>query len=579
MINVQLALAQIPNGKLNYKVSISPNQINWQQFGNFSLPDKLIAIWGFGNPRFSNEKGFPTDALSHGWTHTDSPNLTGSSRLPMAKISGFRMVEQMLNCCVVNDLIKEGKPEAQYFNTEKPNLEAISPKLAQEAGAKAYYHAWGEYDPDKKSNAPRNSFIILDQELDWRASSATRGKVMANLIKGMHSVKGNNPLITCYYGNPVSRFIGSFNQAAYDGSAIDEEHKFSPYYSESEKASFKINTGVLNETFKEYVNYFAIDPYFKVPYPKNETLYRKNADGSYFLNNGKRVWRITSYQEIIDGSPTNVYATPQAGTEDWYHGFYLPESWFAVRQFYNLYDRIVYNRYALRNFLKIGEDLSQIDESNIRLMTLLRDETEPTFFSLTTEKRQLSANIGEFFIGCTFGTGIRAYYTWTTYGNRTHPSQRNDYSARTYGEDYYVMGEKPQKRYWGFFEGLTAGLKFISEAHQKYQFFDGNEKIILATEPNNTTHEIILCGQIRENKLFIFAKAPYFDKEDKTTISISNRINSDIQQIELIGRENLWQMITLPAGKYAPSDIKFEYKDELGNIHKVTGDLQRHFIR
>lgn len=576
LFSIGFLIAQTPSGKLKYTVSTRPNNINWGQFGDFALPNTLTAIWGFGNPRFSNEKGSPTDALAHGWTHTDSPNLTGSSKLPMSRISGFRVVEDMMNCCVVPELIDEGKRDANNLRNGGGNLSAVSPKLAQEAGAKAYYHAWGEYDPDIRENAPRNSFIILNQELEWGGNVVTRGRVMANLIKGIHSVKGNNPLTVCYYGNPVSKYTGSYNQAAYNGTSPDQEHNFAPFYNEAEKASFKTHTGVLNTTFNEFPNYFTVDPYFKVPYPKTESLYRKNPDGSYFTNRGNRVWRNTNFSETIDGIPTNFYAIPQGGTEAWYNGFYLPESWFAVRQFYNMYDRIVYNRYAVRNFAGLGEDLSQLDNSNIKLMTMLRDETEPTFFSLTTEKRQLTANIGEFFIGCTFGTGVRAYYTWTGYGNRTHPNQQNQYSARRYGDDYFVMGESTQKRYWGFYEGLTAGLKFISDANKNHQFFDGNEKIILATEPSNTNHEIIMCGQLRGNKLFIFAKAPYFDVEDRTTIRITNTLNRNIQKFDLIGRENAWQIIILPEGKYSPADIRFEYKDELGKIHRVTGDLLKH---
>lgn len=572
-----------PNGKLQYSVSTSPNIINWSQYPNFTLPSSMRAVYGWGAPMYSNETGIPTDALAKGWSITDGADAVSSALLPLGKAIKWLHVEKSMNDDVSQELMHEGLSEGRYFRYSSINLNAISNATAYRAGQLFYYKCWGAYDPAVLGNGVRIGNVFMNQEEDtWsQFGNATRGRVTAQIIKGMHSQKETRPLTVSVYGAMLSNYYGSFNQAYISGQIGYSELAISPYYNDTEIANFKKHSGFLNSTFNatDTPNTFAgVSLYFKVPYPTDEPLYDINpSTGAYVMVNGKRKWRSTNYTTNVFGESVNIYATPQDGAVAYYPAGWIVESAFAVRQMYIWYDQLVFNRYALRDYYAASNDLSNLDNFDVKLEAIQRDETEGTFYSLTQKSRPLNAQVAEFFVGVCYGTGIRAHHIWTDYSPRTHPSQNLPSAAKPYGQNYYSIasGTSIPKR-WGFFEAETAALKYITDINTQYQFFDGTEKVVLGTQVADKTHEIILCGALRGNKLWLFATAPYFDKTDKTNVTVTNSMNSSTYTFEVKGRENSWQVIELPAGSYTTGNIRFQYLDELGTTHKVTGNLNSH---
>lgn len=571
-----------PNGKLQYQLSNTVNQINWNQFPKFSLPSGFRAVYGWGAPLYSNETSTPTDALAHGWSITDGASAVSSALLPMSRAINWVHVEKTLSDVVSQQLINEGKPDGKYFTYSYMNLPAITDDLAYRAGQLFYYHCWGGYDPATNTYVPRIGNVFLNQEEDsWsKFGNVQRGRITAKLLKGMHSQKETRPLTTTVYGAMLSTYYGSFNAAYISGTIPFSENAISPYYTDAEIANFKKHTGFLNTGFNNTDTpntYAAVSQYFKVPYPTDESLYDRYADGSYYMVNGKRKWKTTHYTTNVFGESINIYATPQDGAIAYYPSGWIVESAYAVRQFYVWYDQLVFNRYALRDYYGASTDLSNLDNFDVKLEAVQRDETEGTFFSLTQKSRPLNAQVAEFFVGVCFGTGLRAHHIWTDYAARTHPSQNLPTAVVPYGQNYYTIATTSSiPKRWGFFEAETAALKYITDIHTAHQVFDGTEKVVLATQVADKTHEIILCGALRGNKLWLFAIAPYFDKTDKTTVTVSNSVNNFTYSFEVKGRENSWQVITLPAASYTTGNIRFQYNDELGVTHKVTGNLNTH---
>lgn len=571
-----------PSGKLQYSLTTVPNQLNWAQFPTFSLPTGLRAVYGWGAPMYSNETGAPTDALAHGWSVTDGADAVSSAILPMSRTIKWMHVEKTLSDNVSNDLVNEGKLDGKYFALRQINLPAISDATAYRGGQLFYYHAWGAYDPLDNTSKGRIGNVFLNQEEDsWsQFGNAQRGRITAQIIKGMHSQKETRPLTVTVYGASLSNYYGSFNQAYTSSTVPYGELAISPYYTDTEIANFKKHTGFLNSTFNATDTpntYAGVSLYFKVPYPTDESLYDQNADGSYVMVNGKRKWRSTNYTTNVFGETVNIYATPQDGAVGYYPSGYIVESAFAVRQMYIWYDQLVFNRYALRDYYAASNDLSNLDNFDVKLEGIQRDETEGTFYSLTQKSRPLNAQVAEFFVGVLYGTGLRNHHIWTDYSPRTHPSQGLPSAIKPYGQNYYSIssGTAIPKR-WGFFEAETAALKYITDLNTQHQFFDGTEKVILATQVADKTHEIIMCGGLRGNKMWLFAMAPYFNKTDKTTVTVTNSLNSFSYTFEVTGRSNSWQTITLPAGVYTTGNLRFRYVDELGIEHKVTGNLNSH---
>ncbi|GAB3518649.1 hypothetical protein [Emticicia fontis] len=564
-----------PTESQSYLISQVPNQINWSQFGNFQNTFGQ-AVYGYGNPRFSNETGPSGDALAHGWTHTDGVGLNTIAQVPINKASKFMDCNAVFDNQIVPELIAAGKADAAGMSTKTENLTSVSDATAFEAGKKLYYSSWGAWVPETNSYGVRIGVPFWNEEM-WQGRWEEKGRLMKQIILGAKdraTAEGKffEPIL---YGYLFNSCLGSFTLN--NASIPFGEKRFFPYHSSAEIATFK-NASV-NVT--PYLGIAGIQhglfSYEKVPFPMYESLYKKDSDGKYVMSGGRRVWRDTDFTEKQNGQTINFYASPKDAREYYYENDYLPEVWYATIQPYALYSHLVFARMGLKKFNNGNYDISTPDNFTNKLCHIIRDETEGTFFSMTKISRPISQYMAEFQVYLTYLIGVKSMYVWTDYGPRAGLNEPGGYPVKPYGQDYNLFKDgqiQPVPRYWGTFESYTASLKYLQDIHNKYNVFSGSEKYWQATAPSDQTNQVLLFGVLSGKNLVVFGTDPRLDKDEEIVVNMSLSNQSGFNKtFKIKGRQHFVNAFELPAGTYTTDNIRLQYNDLYGVQHKHTGNL------
>lgn len=565
----------VPSEPQDYLISTTPNVINWGQFGNFQLTFGE-AHYGFGTPRFLNETGSPSDPLSHGWTHSDAVGLNTIAELPPAKAMKFITLNQTIDNALVSELLDEGKFDAVGLRTSTENLGSVTNATAYLAGRKLYYHIWGAWDPQRGDYNARIGMPMIDEEV-WHGSFENRGRIMNQMIAGMKAEASGvgKTVKPVMYGYLFNNCIGSF--ISNNGNIPFSEQRFFPNHSDTEIESFKNPNAHVSQYLNQTGIQHGLFPYFKVPYPMTESLYKKDAQGNYVIVNGKRVWRDTDYTETQYNQTVNFYASPK--DVDYYTGNeYLPESWYAAIQPFALYSHYVFGRMGFNKFYNNNYNITNRDDFASELVAIVRDETEGTYFSMTNKSRPISPYLAEFQVYLPYLLGIRNFEVWTDYGPRSALSEPGAYPVRPYGQNYKrlrngVILDEP--RYWGTYEVYTACLKYLQDIQNKYNIFSGTEKYWQATAPSDKTNQVLLFGVLSGNNLVVFGTDFRLDKTDEITVNFTlSNVSGYNTTFKIKGRKHFINVIQLPAGSYTTDNLRFQYNDLYGSMHKHTGNLQ-----
>lgn len=562
-----------PPESQSYIISQVPNQINWGQFGNFKITFGE-AMWGAGAPRFSNETGVPSDAMAHGWTHTDGVGLNTIAQVPMNKALKFVIVNRALEDLIIDKLVKAGHTDAVGLSTKTESLATVKETTAFEAGKQMYESSWGAWVPEKNDYGVRIGVPFWNEEM-WTGEWKEKGRIMKHMILGAKNkaaAEGNyfEPVL---YGYLFNNCLGSFT--ANNALLPWGEKRFFPYHEPFEIANFK-NPSVNVTPYLDIPGLqHGLFSYQKVPYPMYESLYKKDASGKYLMSGGRRVWRDTDFTETQNGEKVNFYASPKDAKEYYFEDHYLPEVWYSTIQPYALYSHLVFARMGMKKFNNDHYDITTPDNFTNKLCHIIRDETEGTFFSMTKLSRPLSSYISEFQVYMTYLVGVKSLYVWTDYGLRSGINEPGPFKARPYGQDYPMDDPVPlQPRYWGAYESYTAALKYLQDIQNKYSIFSGSEKYWQATTPSDQTNQVLLFGVVSGKNLVVFGTEPRLDKGEEIVVNLTLKNQSTFQKtFKIKGKEHFINVFELPENITNTDEIRFQYNDMYGGQHKHTGNL------
>lgn len=318
-------------------LTLSPEETkkNWVSWENFqgketSLPKGYDAVLGFGSPIYSNDPASSDGihlALKIGYTH--ACNLTAFpkawNRYKEENIYLFTQPFQLIENAAKRliSLINGGA-----FSTEYPSnvytsggiwgdlerltnggidYRGITQLGAEKLGEYVFYERASSLDPatanlsNKSYNINNNKawYMLDDEQIPYALGGIGKMAFLAGINKGMKTVAPNVKPV--WYAVPMSFFF-QINQKAENitNSAIQNE----------------ILNGSLDYNysgFKDYGFWFDSGVYVKVPTITSHNKYVKNADGSFVISSGKRVWNKQNFTETIYGEETLFLGEPDDG--------------------------------------------------------------------------------------------------------------------------------------------------------------------------------------------------------------------------------------------------------------------------
>ena len=310
------------------------NWVSWENFQNkqISLPAGYDAVLGFGSPIYSNDPASADGAhlaLKIGYTH--ACNLTAYpkawNRYKEENIYLFTQPFQLIQNAAKRliSLINGGAFSSEYpsnvytsggiwgdlgklaFPNDGTDYSGITQVGAEKLGEYVFYERASSLDPatanlpNKAYNINNNkSWIMLDDEqIPYTLGGIGKMSFLAGINKGMKVVAPN--LKNAWYAVPMSFFF-QVNQKPENitNNAIQNE----------------ILNGVLDYNrsgFKDYGFWFDSGVYVKVPTITSHNKYVKNANGSFIISGGKRVWNKENFTETIYGEETLFLGEPDEG--------------------------------------------------------------------------------------------------------------------------------------------------------------------------------------------------------------------------------------------------------------------------
>lgn len=559
----------------SFVITTEANKINWLQFGNFQNTFGT-AQYGSGAPRFSDEKGLPNDPLARGWTHIADVGTNTKAQVPVEKAINMLDINIVLDMQIVTELIDAGMEDAVGLLTWGQSLGAVSSTTAYEAGRKLYYSGWGAWNPDTQGYSFRNGIITL-LENKWTGSAEQKGRLMERIVAGM---KAEALSLGNYFLPQI--FNSQFNSC--DGELVSgsnnipfSEMRFFPNHSAAEKASFQ-NAKPIIQSVLSQPNIQVIDNFnFRVPFPMSETFYKKDNSGNYIVSAGKRVFRDTDFSEIQYGKSVNFYAKPK--DVSYYSGTnYLPEAWYATVQPFALYSHLIYSRQGLNKYFNSNINITGKDNFSASLVATFQEQTEPSYFAMSTESRPLSQYLAELQVYATYLLGIKNFQIMTKNGRRSAVNEPNGFTVRKYGEDYLYMKNNVmvnEPRHWGTYEVYTNTIKFLQNIQNTYNIFSGTEQYFQCAQPSDATNQAMIFGVISGNNLLIFGTDSRLDKGEQISVSLTlSNQTGFAKTFNIKGREHYINVFQLPAGTYTTDNIRVQYNDLYGAMHKHTGNLQ-----
>lgn len=565
----------IPPEPQAFLLTTESNKINWSQFGNFQNTFGT-AMYGSGAPRFSDEKGVPNDPLSHGWTHISDVGTNTKALIPVEKSIYELDVNTALDMQIVTELIDAGMTDAVGLRTWTESLGAVASTTAYEAGKKLYYAGWGAWNPDTQGYSFRNGIITLVEQ-QWKGSAEQRGRIMERIIAGMkaEAVAISNSLIPQVFNSQFNSCDGELVSGA--NNIPFSEMRFFPNHSATEKLNFEspkpIVQRYLSQTGIQVIDNFN----FRVPFPISETFYKKDANGNYITSSGKRVFRDTDFSENQYGKLVNFYATPK--DVSYYSGTnYLPEAWYATVQPFALYSHLVYSRQGLNKYFNSNANITGKDNFSASIVASFLEQTEPSYFSMSTQSRPISQYLAELQVYATYLLGIKNFQVITKNGRRSAVNEPNGFTVRKYGEDYLYMKNNVmvnEPRHWGTYEVYTNTIKYLQNMQNTYNIFSGSEQYFQCTQPSDATNQAMIFGVISGNNLMVFGTDSRLDKGEQITVSLTlSNQTGYAKTFNIKGREHYLNVFQLPTGSYTAENIRVQYNDLYGGMHKHTGNLQ-----
>lgn len=614
-------------------------RINWDKIPPFSLPEGLTAIWGAGSPRWLDEAS-PTDAMVHGWTHTNNANIDGAELVDAKRekaiyfpyggasallsainqvkathptvvnaaiIQEFRIVNQTnsdLNFSytdyqnqTVNATVSapQGQPEEEMtvaclFDTQPQGtgsyyqgiIRIYNPDAVTDAGyvalGRAYYNQ-EKWSPDGITGNPalRKAGVIFYNE----ETLGNSGRANQLLFKGMslEATAQNSPLKIIFYGKEFVGWGGGF----YSGQQNDNvswKKKVFPNLSPTIRTTAEQLTEYANRTELGEANCVVLNSgtYFKVPYPSG-VKYEKQNDNYVLDQDGERKWRLGQFSEQIRGQSVTFLA-------DTLNGGWIgsgPSYGYPNNRVPEIFWAVWQMYSAISYTIYVNIALAKKYRGNSDIYNSLADLPVKAGVIMRHDTEATAPAYSDKF------RPLTAYQVeWSVLSSfaltEFYEVWTDILPIRHPNENASPVATNKGSGYgsqfldFSQFEEMTWALKHIAYISPSGVFSNGNKKIV-AYEPANTTNEIMIFGRIKSNKIWVFASEPRLDPNEFIVVTLTNKKNNYSQKFAVKHNENFSDVFTLPStDSYEPSDIVFTYKDIYNVEHKVSGDLRQHLV-
>jgi hypothetical protein len=642
-------VSELKTVHLKNPAHITDRKLNLEKIREFNSPNGIVAVWGWGSPRWLDELNTaqkPTDALAHGWTHTDNCFIDGSelTKEKRAKfiVPAYSAYNQAVSDVLVsnpnavnirlmrrwvlknetnnpinftytdhtgatiNDVVPPADSQLGYFELavssfweSPPNYDPKRPDGAYyhnaanasdadiiEVGKRYYEHnKWIYNGPADQSQGFEAQMWLFDEEniTVWDANSF---RVNSLILKGvkLRALADNNDLKIIYYGKVFTDFFGFYSGREQDGTATWKQKIF-PHLTTQKRIDASTFNGWIHQGTLDAGIWFDGGFYLKVPMPMENSKYEKQ-NGAYRLDqDGERLYRFNEFSEVIRGENTTFRRLSQFGVNigtDASYGYpsnVVGELFWAVNEMYSCVTRLLFLKIAMARKFRNNEDIYNNYTDPISPCAVVRDRAEGSFPGYGSDNRPLT----EYQIEFNFLFPLIAYgkvYVWTSYNNVQHPNMTQSITginARLKSQGY-ASTENPNGTLpmdFGAFEDMTRTLELIKWADEEYGVFT-DSVFYSAYAPASISHEIIIMGRIKDNKVFIAASAPEMDYNETMSVVFSNKKNTFSRSFTVNGCKNTVQCYVLPTDTYDPKDLVFTYNDIYGQQHKVTGDLRFH---
>lgn len=569
-----------------------PNSVNLSQFQDLAAPSKLRFVFGHGSPMFTEMATTPALQLKKGWTHTSNSSSFGSSVFPESRNSAFFVPTipwETLEASI-----------AGTSNLANRNFSAVSNTLARDIGIQYAVNTAFEFNPTTGNFDRRYAHMNIDEE-QW-PSTGNALRVTANILQGIRNVTGSSSNTLVFYG---TRWTSIYAGNPYKYQNFD--------YTSSEKEEL-INSYRLTEpafyTSDIYADLGA--GYFKVPIPITSTYYKKDANGDYILNNGKRQFRDDNFNESIFGSAQNFFHGPDfnkknlqqngAGQQiinatlqpgyDWVNSFphhrnsslYINDAYWAVHQQYLMHDIAQLSLLSLTKFRTGTPDITRWRDVGTKPIAVIRPRTEPwTYGGNSSIIREVGKHALKAMVTIPVMQGVHGIETWDdgTGGqlSLSAPTSSNTWKVKSFGNPLYPSessDQQPADEMFTRYEHLTSAVQGVIKAFEGFTFDNTLRYFHFSKYIDSYQNKEILGGGVYQGGITsLWFLYPYHDPSDVTEIEV--RIGDEVKNINLVGREPALLRFENTQQGIEPINITAQYQNIDGvNIH-VTGDVLNHY--
>ncbi len=545
---------------------------------------KFIASFGFGSPYYRGEANAPIEPIAAGWSHVNSAQTYPDSILPGKNVASFQFFHYYEggNLFTSARAILPEYPSAQAIldqnwdaaSGDDTMLEALSHHMVgfwmvADAAAENSYR-WGDYSMVDEEQISSHSKLVFALKLLAYTSNLQPDKILV------------------YYGYPVlSLFWG--------GSHWQDRA------SETDLARWKNEPLFFVPEIRNSRLYFdGNSGYVKSPLPIAETLYQKDGNGNYLLNNGKRQLRTDVFSETLFGirntwldAPNDLLPNDQRSAQPYTHDV----KW-AVTSPYYMLTKWQLVQIANMNMNGHGYDITRyrdLPNKPISIQSLL---TEPwTYGGNQRYRRWISEEQIKFILMAPLMMGFAGVELWEG-GWLAERFFNPDYPGRSWGANI-ALGYKgsPQYPHWSYegspqyttpgfdentlmsenFSRFKWATKAVSEMRKVYSHYTKDETLRFLHFTRHGTavadREIILMGLYQGANMHLLAWYPYHDPQDNTEVKI--RVRGQEYRFTVEGRKvGLYHLAI--AGNPEPHEITAEYTTIDGDHKIITADLDQH---
>lgn len=572
--------------KINLAVSAETQNdtLSLDEFRTTYDYSKFIANFGFGSPYYRGETNAPIEPIAAGWSHVNSAQTYPESILPGRNVATFEFFHYYEggNLFTSARSILPEYPGAQAIldqnwdaaSADDAMLEAVAPHMTgfwmvADAAAENSYR-WGNYSMVDEEEISSHSKLVFALKLLAYISKLQEDKIL---------VYYGYPVLSIFWGGSWWKDRASEN----DLNTWKNQSLFNVPEIRNSRLYFDGNSG-----------------YVKSPLPIAETLYQKDGNGHYVLNNGKRQFRTDVFSETLFGiqntwldAPNDLQPDDQRSEQPYTHDV----KW-AVTSPYYMLTKWQLVQIANMNMNGHGYDITRyrdLPNKPIAIQSLL---TEPwTYGGNQRYRRWISEEQIKFILMGPLMMGFAGVELWEG-GWLAERFYNPDYPGRSWGGNLpLVYKGTPQYPHWayegspqftepGFDENTPMSenlsrfkwaTKAISEMRKVYSHYTKDETLRFLHFTRHGTavadREIILIGLYQGTNMHILAWYPYHDPQDNTEIKI--RVRGQEYRFTVEGRKVGLYHLTI-AGNPEPREISAEYTTIDGVQTRVTGDLDHH---